>query len=179
MSTAAHPPSGAPAFVFEPLHDGVEPPAHATTGAAGYDLRAWLAGRTVKLHSPTGGETERGTEPTPDGPGLPLHPGEVALIPTGFRAAVPSGFAALVLPRSGTSFRRGIILPNAPGLIDADYRGEWGILVRNVSERVVSILHRERIAQLVFVRVERLAVVTGAVDETARGAGGFGSTGAR
>ena len=170
----------APALVFEPLHDGVEPPARATADAAGYDLRAWLpVGATARVQTVDVGVVERAVTAGADGPALAIHPHEVAILPTGFRAAVPRGFAALVLPRSGTSFRRGIILPNAPGLIDADYRGEWGILVRNVSPHSVAIQHGERVAQMVFARVETLPIVTGRVDETARGAGGFGSTGVR
>ena len=108
-----------------------------------------------------------------------LGPGERATIPTGIAVAIPSGFAGFVLPRSGLAARHGIALVNSPGLIDAGYRGEIAVVIINTDKREPFQIKRgDRIAQFVLQRVEEAAVLqVDELDETSRGAGGFGSTG--
>jgi dUTP pyrophosphatase len=129
-------------------------PRYATEGAAGLDLRAALGGRLV------------------------LGPGERALIPTGLRFAVPAGYEAQVRPRSGLALRHGIVLPNSPGTIDSDYRGEVQVILWNAGPEPFAIERGDRIAQLVIAPVAHVELEESALDETPRGAGGFGSTGA-
>jgi len=107
-----------------------------------------------------------------------LAPGERGLIPTGIAMAIPAGFEGQVRPRSGLALRQGVALVNSPGTIDADYRGEIGIIVINHGQEPVSFAHGDRIAQLVIAPVlqGRLQLVT-ELEETRRGAGGFGHTG--
>jgi dUTP pyrophosphatase len=123
----------------------------------------------------------------PDDAGLDLYaaepvtvkPGARALVPTGIALAIPAGFAGFVLPRSGLALRHGLSLLNTPGLIDAGYRGEIKVLLVNHGEAAVSLERGDRVAQIVVQRVERVALAPVAVlPESARGAGGFGSTGA-
>ena len=107
-----------------------------------------------------------------------LSPGEIALIPCGFAMAVPEGFEAQVRPRSGLATTHGISMPNAPGTIDADYRGEVKIPLINLGRSPFTVEPGMRIAQMVIAPVARVEVVeVDELDETARGAGGFGSTG--
>lgn len=108
-----------------------------------------------------------------------VKPGERALVPTGLAVAIPDGHAGLVLPRSGLASREGLTLANAPGLIDAGYRGEVTIAVVNLDpERAVRIQRGQRIAQLLLVPFEVAEVAeVGELPPTARGEGGFGSTG--
>lgn len=107
-----------------------------------------------------------------------LAPGERGLIPTGIAMAIPTGFEGQVRPRSGLALRQGVALINSPGTIDADYRGEIGIIVINHGREPVSFAHGDRIAQLVIAPVlqGRLQLVT-ELAETRRGTGGFGHTG--
>jgi dUTP pyrophosphatase len=129
-------------------------PAPSTPGAAGLDLPAAVDGELV------------------------IEPGARALIPTGFAIAVPPGLEGQVRPRSGLALHHGIVLPNAPGTIDSDYRGEVKVILQNSGHESFVVKRGERIAQLVFAPVERVAwcEVT-ALDPTARGGGGFGHTG--
>jgi dUTP pyrophosphatase len=130
------------------------PPTRAHEGDAGYDLHA--------------------AEPAS------LGPGERAAVGTGIAVAIPDGHAGLVLPRSGLALKHGIALVNAPGLIDAGYRGELRVLLLNTDrERAFEVEPGARIAQLLLVRVEtpELEEIE-TFEETARGVGGFGSTGA-
>ncbi len=131
-------------------------PKYETADAAGCDLLAALpAGAPVKL-----------------------DPGERALIPCGIAIALPSGYEAQVRPRSGLALRHGISLLNAPGTIDADYRGEIGCIVINLGSAPFTVERGLRIAQMVFAPVTRAVwQEVDDLDETARGAGGFGSTG--
>ncbi len=109
---------------------------------------------------------------------ITLAPGGRALVPTGLRVAIPEGHAGLVLPRSGLALRAGVTVLNAPGLIDSGYRGEIGVLLINHGTEPIAIGRGERIAQLVIQPVARAALVEVRVlGESARGAGGFGSTG--
>jgi dUTP pyrophosphatase len=129
-------------------------PQATTEGAAGLDLRAAV------------------TEPTT------LHPGERRLIPTGWRIALPAGFEAQVRPRSGLALKHGILIPNAPGTIDADYRGEIQVILMNAGTADFEIERGDRIAQLVVTPVVRPDwVEVEILDSTDRGEGGFGHTG--
>ena len=133
-------------------------PTYKTDGAAGADLCA---------HLPPDRRAE----------GVTLRPGERAAVPTGLRIAIPEGFEGQVRARSSLG-RRGLILPNAPGTIDADYRGEVLILLLNAGDGAVTLSHGERIAQLVIAPVARARFeLAETLDETGRSAGGFGSTG--
>ena len=133
-------------------------PGYETDGAAGADLRANFP------------EAARG--------GLTLAPGARALVPTGLRLAVPTGYEVQVRPRSGLALKHGITLPNSPGTIDSDYRGPLGVIVLNAGPEDFHIAHGMRIAQMVVAPVVRAAFdLVDTLDETARGAGGFGSTG--
>ncbi len=107
-----------------------------------------------------------------------LEPGRIALVPTGLSMAIPAGYEGQVRPRSGLSTKHGVTVPNAPGTIDADYRGELMVALINLGGEAIEIHHGLRIAQLVIapvahVRIEQVETL----DETARGTGGFGSTG--
>lgn len=107
-----------------------------------------------------------------------LAPGERAAVPTGIAIAVPDGWVGLVHPRSGLARRQGLTVANAPGTIDAGYRGEVQVLLINLGAEVVEIRRGDRVAQLLLQRVGRAEVVeVSALDDTARGTGGFGSTG--
>lgn len=131
-------------------------PEYATEGAAGLDLRAAL---------------ERPVE---------VPPGGRALVPTGLRVAIPPGYEGQVRPRSGLAWRQGVGLPNAPGTIDSDYRGELKVILINWSDEPVSIERGERIAQLVIGPVVRAVLdPVDELDTTARHGGGFGHTGSR
>ena len=134
-------------------------PAYASDGAAGADIRANLA-------------------PVDRARGLTLAPLERRVVPTGLRAAVPEGWEIQVRPRSGLALRHGVTLPNTPGTIDADYRGPLGVLLVNLGTEPYTVAHGERIAQLVVAPVARARFeVVAHLTGTARGAGGFGSTG--
>ncbi len=138
-----------------PHGEGLDVPAYETAGAAGMDLRAAVE------------------------EALDLEPGARALVPTGLRIAVPEGFEAQVRARSGLALRNGIVLPNAPGTIDSDYRGEVKVILANLGQETVRIERGMRIAQLVFAPVVRARwEIREGLDDTERGAGGFGHTGA-
>ena len=129
-------------------------PAYATPLSAGMDLRACLEAPVT------------------------LRPLERTLVPTGLFIALPAGFEAQVRPRSGLAAKHGITVLNTPGTIDADYRGEIKVILVNLSDTPFEIVPGERIAQLVVARHERVEwEETDSLDETERGAGGFGSTG--
>lgn len=129
-------------------------PAYATPAAAGMDLLAAVA------------------EP------VTLRPGERRLIPSGIALAVPEGFEAQIRPRSGLALRHGVTVLNSPGTIDADYRGEIGVLLVNLGEAPFTIARGDRIAQMVVSPVARASwSETTDLPESERGAGGFGSTG--
>lgn len=129
-------------------------PRYETTQSAGMDLRASI------------------DEP------ITLQPLERRLIPTGLRIALPAGYEAQVRPRSGLALKKGITVLNSPGTIDADYRGEIGIILINLSQEPFVIQDGERIAQMVIARHEQPEwEPVEVLDETERGAGGFGHTG--
>ncbi|MDQ2889713.1 MAG: dUTP diphosphatase [Gemmatimonadota bacterium] len=162
---------------FERLHGGVELPSRATTHSAGYDLRAFLiAGSPVRLSR--GGRQYDGVPRTfGEEVVLEVGPGERAIVPLGFRASLPEGYEAQIRPRSGTSFKTSLVIANAPGTIDPDYNGEWGVLVRNDGSAPLQISHGERIAQMVIARYEVLEFEEAEVHRTTDRDGGFGSTG--
>ena len=129
-------------------------PHYETPGAAGADLRA---------HLPEGAT---------------LVPGQRMLVPTGLKMAVPQGFEVQIRPRSGLALKKGIALVNSPGTIDADYRGEVGIILLNTGSETFTINHGDRVAQMVLAPVIQAQFdLVETLDSTARGAGGFGSTG--
>jgi dUTP pyrophosphatase len=109
---------------------------------------------------------------------MTLEPGDIRLVPTGLFVAVPTGYEIQVRPRSGLALKHGLTVSNAPGTIDADYRGEVGIILGNVGREPYTITRGMRIAQLVVAAVERAEVqVVDELPETLRGEGGFGSSG--
>jgi dUTP pyrophosphatase len=113
-----------------------------------------------------------------DNASLTLAPGERAAVPTGLAFAIPAGFEAQVRPRSGLALKHGITCLNTPGTIDSDYRGEVKVILVNLGAEPFTIHRGERIAQMVVAPVTQTALVeVDALDDTARGAGGFGSTG--
>jgi len=131
-------------------------PERATRGSAGFDLRACVIESMV------------------------LAPGQRALVPTGFALEIPEGCEGQVRPRSGLALRLGLTLLNTPGTIDSDYRGEVSVIVINLGESPATISHGDRVAQLV---IHQLAVVdtveVSEIGASARGQGGFGSSGSR
>ena len=131
-------------------------PAHQTPHSAGVDLLA---------HLPEGS--------------LSLAPGRRVLVPTGLFMALPEGTEAQVRPRSGLALKHGITVLNSPGTIDADYRGEVKVLLINLGQEAFTINSGDRIAQMIVARYERIEafIPVNTLDETERGAGGYGSTG--
>jgi dUTP pyrophosphatase len=139
-----------------PHGDGLALPAYQTAHAAGLDLLAAVA------------------EDTP----LVLQPGRTALVPTGLTIALPEGFEAQVRPRSGLAAKHGVTVLNAPGTVDADYRGEVSVLLINHGDKAFTIRRGERIAQMIIAAVVRADLVpVTSLSSTMRGSGGFGSTG--
>jgi dUTP pyrophosphatase len=135
---------------------GLPLPAYETAGAAGMDLRA-----AVEDEAP-----------------VVLRPGSRAMIPTGLSIAVPAGFEVQIRPRSGLAAKAGITCLNSPGTVDSDYRGELKVILVNLGAEDFIVRRGERIAQMVVAPVVQAAwQLVDSLDETARGAGGFGSTG--
>ena len=139
------------------INRGRQPmPTYATSQSAGMDLRANLEEPVV------------------------LHPMERRLIPTGLHIALPEGYEAQVRPRSGLALKHGLTVLTAPGTIDADYRGEIGVVLINLSQEDFTINDGERIAQLVVARYEQVEFsLVETLDETERGEGGYGHTGVK
>ena len=139
------------------INKGHQPlPAYATVQSAGMDLRANLD------------------------EAITLRPLERRLIPTGLHIALPEGFEAQIRPRSGLALKKGVTVLNSPGTIDADYRGEIGVLLINLSQEDFVVNDGERIAQMVVARHEQADfIVVEQLDETERGAGGYGHTGVK
>jgi dUTP pyrophosphatase len=134
-------------------------PQYETAGAAGADLRANL-------------------RPEDRATGFTLDPMRRAVIPTGIRVAIPMGYEMQIRPRSGLALKHGISLPNTPGTIDSDYRGPLGVALINLGAEPYTIHHGDRIAQAIIAPVVQAGFqVVDSLDETARGEGGFGSTG--
>jgi dUTP pyrophosphatase len=139
---------------FLPHGEGLPLPRYETDGAAGLDLRA-------AIHEP-----------------IVLAPMERRPIPTGLKVAIPRGFEGQVRPRSGLAMKHGLSIPNAPGTVDSDYRGELHALLVNLGDAPFTIERGMRIAQLVIAPVAHAEIeVVASLPSTVRGAGGFGSTG--
>jgi dUTP pyrophosphatase len=139
-----------------PHGEGLALPAYQTAHAAGLDLVA-----AVPEHAP-----------------LVLVPGRHTLVATGLTIALPPGYEAQIRPRSGLAAKHGVTVLNAPGTLDADYRGEIGVLLINHGDAPFTIRRGERIAQMVIAKVARVELVTATtLPESGRGSGGFGSTG--
>jgi len=135
-----------------PHGEGLPAPAYATAGAAGMDVVAAEA--------------------------LTLAPGQRHAVATGFAMAIPAGFEVQVRPRSGLALKHGVTCLNTPGTIDSDYRGEVKVILANLGDAPFTIARGDRIAQLVPAPVQHAALEeVASLDDTARGAGGFGSTG--
>ena len=131
-------------------------PQYATALSAGLDLRANLTSEVV------------------------LRPLARTVVPTGLYLEIPAGYEAQVRPRSGLAAKKGVTVLNAPGTIDADYRGEVGVILVNLSDEPFTIVPGERVAQMVFARHEQVEwVEVESLEESERGAGGFGSTGVK
>jgi dUTP pyrophosphatase len=136
-------------------------PAYQTAGSAGADICANLP---VEMRAA----------------GFVLQPMERAIVPTGLRVAIPEGFEMQIRPRSGLALKHGITIPNSPGTIDSDYRGPLGVALVNLGAAPYVVSHGDRIAQCVIAPVLQAGFeVVDNLDVTARGAGGFGSTGTR
>jgi dUTP pyrophosphatase len=152
--TGALPPPAEIAVLRLPHAEGLPLPAYATPGAAGMDLLAAVAEPVI------------------------IRPGGRALIPTGLCVALPRGHELQIRPRSGLALRHGIVLPNGPGTVDEDYRGELQVIVLNAGAEPFTVERGMRIAQAVLAPVTRAVWrEVAALPGTARGAGGFGSTG--
>ena len=162
-------------ITVELLHDDALAPRRATEGSAGYDLCAYVRSRSIKCSDGQRTWTEDPTARESDA--FDLAPGVTALVPLGFKARLPAGVEAQIRPRSGTTFKKGLAIPNAPGTIDADFPDEWMVLVKNPTALPIRIDHGERIAQMVLARFEVLPIETGRVAVTTDRVGGFGSTG--
>ncbi len=133
---------------------GLDLPDYASAGAAGLDVRAAV------------------TEP------LVIPPGKVVLAPTGLLLEIPPGYEVQMRPRSGLALKHGVTLLNSPGTIDSDYRGEVGVILANLGEEPFVLRRGDRIAQMVVAQVTKAVLVeVETVEDTARGAGGFGHTG--
>jgi dUTP pyrophosphatase len=139
-----------------PHAEGLPLPAYETPGSAGMDLRAAV----------------------PENEPMVIKPGARAMVPTGMCWAIPQGFEVQVRPRSGLAAKAGVTCLNTPGTIDSDYRGEVKVILINLGEEDFTIRRGDRIAQMVAAPVAQAAwTEVESLDETARGAGGFGSTG--
>jgi dUTP pyrophosphatase len=142
---------------FRRLHEGTSDlplPEYATEDSAGMDLRC--------------------------SEDISLQPGEIILAPTGLTIEIPKGYEGQVRPRSGLAAKHGITVPNSPGTIDADYRGELKVILQNLGKEPVSFERGSRIAQLVIAKYERMNVVeVDLLEETARAEGGFGHSGVK
>jgi len=137
-----------------PASEGLTLPCYATAGAAGTDMQAAVKDAVT------------------------LAPGERALIPTGLAMAIPTGWEAQVRPRSGLALKHGVTVLNSPGTIDSDYRGEVGVILINHGDAPFTVARGDRIAQIVFAPVAQPALrEVEDLPDTARGDGGFGSTG--
>lgn len=134
-------------------------PAYETAGSAGADIRANLMADMREA-------------------GMVLQPMQRAIVPTGVRVEIPLGFEMQIRPRSGLAVKHGISLPNTPGTIDSDYRGPLGVALINLGSEAYLIRHGDRIAQMIVAPVVQARFeVADTLSDTARGAGGFGSTG--
>lgn len=152
---------------IQKLYPDVNTPFYATEKSAGMDVCAYLKNYSLRVSYVDKDEVY-----------ADLFPRSINIIPTGIKVAIPDGYEMQVRPRSGLSAKTKLRVANSPGTVDADYRGEVCVILENISDSTITIKHGDRIAQLVFAPVfqAKLEVVE-SLDETARGEGGFGSTG--
>lgn len=144
------------AFLRLPGNDDLPLPSYATEGAAGFDLRAAV----------------------PPGEPAMLAPGRRMLVQTGFAVGLPAGWEMQIRPRSGLAVKHGVTVLNTPGTVDSDYRGPVGVCLVNLGDEPFAVARGDRIAQAVIAPAPRAALVeVDSLDDTARGTGGFGSTG--
>lgn len=144
------------AFLRLPGNDDLPLPSYATEGAAGFDLRAAVPA---------------------DEPAV-LEPGKRMLVQTGFAVGLPTGWEMQIRPRSGLAVKNGVTVLNTPGTVDCDYRGPVGVCLINLGDEPFTIARGDRIAQAVIAQAPQAALIeVGSLDDTARGTGGFGSTG--
>lgn len=153
------------------LHPDAKIPTYGTVEAAGADLSAVFY------------PEDYGTEgvPTPGHDAIAIEPGQRRLIKTGLAIELPPGFEGQVRPRSGLALKNGITIVNAPGTVDSDYRGEIGVILLNTSDKTFYVNPGDRIAQLIVAPVFKgvFAYTGGELSTTARGEGGYGSTGTK
>jgi len=162
MTAASQPtsPSDPIAVRVRRLDERATLPAYHSEHAAGLDLSACLPRGDIETSEIT------------------IEPGDIAKVPLGFAVAIPAGYEGQVRPRSGLATRKGLTVPNAPGTVDADYRGEMFVALINLGKEPVTVHHGDRVAQLVIAPVSHARLVeVESLEDTARGAGGFGSTG--
>lgn len=144
---------------FMKLDDNATIPQYQTQLAAGLDLAACLPRHDCEAT-------------------VTVEPGDIVKIPLGFACAIPPGFEGQVRPRSGLATKHGLSVPNAPGTVDADYRGEMFVALINLGRKSIDITHGMRIAQLIIAPVSHANIIeVDSLDQTQRGEGGFGSTG--
>lgn len=149
-----------PIVRFKRLDPRATPPAAHSAHAAGLDLAACLPREPIHTQA------------------IEIAPGAIVKIPLGFAVAIPPGYEGQVRPRSGLATRHGLTLPNTPGTVDADYRGEMFVALINLGREPHTVRHGDRIAQLIIAPVSRPTLVeVDELDDTTRGTGGFGSTG--
>jgi len=158
---------------IEKIYDDVVVPQYAKEGDSGMDVRAYITEERANLEQDN--YHGHGTLPPKT---IPIFSHDRKIIPTGIKVSIPQGYEIQVRPRSGMAFKEGITVLNTPGTIDSGYRGEIGVILYNTTDRVIWIEHGYRIAQLVLQEVPQIVwEEVKSVDETSRGAGGFGSTG--
>ncbi len=156
MSSTSHLVTDRPVVRFKALSPRAMMPRYQTELAAGMDLHACL---------------DEGQE-------MVVAPGAIIKVPLGFAVALPPGYEAQIRPRSGLATKFGVTVPNSPGTVDADYRGEMVVALINLGREPFTVRHGDRVAQMVIARHAHAEFqVVSELDETARGAGGFGSTG--
>ena len=159
---------------FKKEHKDIELPKYATEYSSGMDIRAYL---NIDKDYYLFGATKH-IDPLNNSLEIHIHPGGRALIPSGLKAEIPSGFEIQVRPRSGLALKHGVTVLNTPGTIDQDYKGDIGVILYNSSNQIFKVFNGDRIAQLVVSIVTQVEIEeTSELSDTERGEGGFNSTG--
>lgn len=161
-----------PAVTFEKINEDAILPVRGSEHSAGMDAFSYLKDRDITIYDAFGHKVTRFSVSR-----FEIQPGWRAIVPLGFKATLPAGYEAQVRARSSWALKKGLIVPNSPGTIDADYPGEWGVLLANIGSRPQIIHHSDRVAQIVLNRYENFEWVEGEVGVTTDRTGGFGSTG--
>lgn len=162
--------------IIERLDPSVELPKRATAQSAGFDLKAAFLGRDVTVYTPHNQLQMRQVDWFGTKRGIKIYPGERALVPTGFKATLPDGYQAEIRPRSGLALKQALAPVNSPGTIDADFPGEWAVLLENRSGAIATVLDGQAIGQAVITTYEAATFEDGTVGQTTERVGGFGST---